>query len=294
MNLIYKVLLLPFFAAVACSQISCTKFSYDDSFKAGDPPPIGNYSRSDEVAADNLIAHFSFDDNVTDSKNNISGGEAHNISFVSGQKGKAYKGSENGYISFANSGTLPSLTSFTITMWVNTQKHQGGAQGLFTLPKTGSFWGNLFMLVEQNTGITDLMQLKAHVQRSSDDFWLDLGNGDNRAPGLYGGWKQLVMSYNEETSRLELYVNGTRLNLPGTLGNVKVGNPAQPMGKLHFADAGQKFIIGGYQNQLGAPFNTPESWMLTYTGAMDEFRIYNRALTAQELTALYKLEKQGR
>jgi hypothetical protein len=39
-----------------------------------------------------------------------------------------------------------------------------------------------------------------------------------------------------------------------------------------------KFIIGGFQQRLGAPWVAPDGWMLNYTGLMDEFRIYNAAL----------------
>jgi hypothetical protein len=35
----------------------------------------------------------------------------------------------------------------------------------------------------------------------------------------------------------------------------------------------------------------PDGWMLNYTGLMDEFRIYNAALSDNEVVALYKLEK---
>ena len=48
------------------------------------------------------------------------------------------------------------------------------------------------------------------------------------------------------------------------------------------------------QNHLGAPFNTPEPWMLNYTGKLDEFRIYNKALSEIEINALVTLERQGR
>jgi hypothetical protein len=50
-----------------------------------------------------------------------------------------------------------------------------------------------------------------------------------------------------------------------------------------------KFIIGGFQ-QLRAPWCS-DGWMLNYTGLMDEFRIYNAALSDNEVVALYKLEK---
>ena len=55
-----------------------------------------------------------------------------------------------------------------------------------------------------------------------------------------------------------------------------------------------KFVIGGMQNHLGSPFNTPEPWMLNYTGKLDEFRIYNKALSEIEINAIVTLERQGR
>jgi hypothetical protein len=44
-------------------------------------------------------------------------------------------------------------------------------------------------------------------------------------------------------------------------------------------------------NNTRCSLNAPEVWMLNYTGLMDEFRVYNIALTENEVVALYKLEK---
>ena len=63
--------------------------------------------------------------------------------------------------------------------------------------------------------------------------------------------------------------------------------------KIMFKDA-TKFVIGAFQNQLGAPFNSPEPWMLPYTCKLDEMRFYNKALNAQEINAIAVLERQGR
>jgi hypothetical protein len=43
----------------------------------------------------------------------------------------------------------------------------------------------------------------------------------------------------------------------------------------------------GFQQRLGAPWGAPDGWMLNYTGLMDEFRIYNAALSDNEVVALY-------
>jgi len=48
------------------------------------------------------------------------------------------------------------------------------------------------------------------------------------------------------------------------------------------------------QQHLGAPWGAADGWMLNYTGLMDEFRIYNAALTDNEVISLYKLEKDNR
>jgi hypothetical protein len=52
-----------------------------------------------------------------------------------------------------------------------------------------------------------------------------------------------------------------------------------------------------FQNSLLEVFSNvyslgcSDGWMLNYTGLMDEFRIYNAALSDNEVVALYKLEK---
>ena len=70
-------------------------------------------------------------------------------------------------------------------------------------------------------------------------------------------------------------------------------NGTNPLGAITFTDE-QKLVIGGYQQHLGAPWNPADSWMLHYTGQLDEFRIFNKALTDAEINALFKLEALGR
>ena len=82
------------------------------------------------------------------------------------------------------------------------------------------------------------------------------------------------------------------LNKPSFAKSV-VGLVGILLGGLNFKSA-TKFVIGAFQNQLGAPFNSPEPWMLPYTGKLDELRFYNKALSAQEINAIAVLERQGR
>ena len=305
-NMKYAVIMLLLLAT------ACTKVQNDDDYKVGDPPPIGDFTNSDDIEAANLIVHLTFDGTTDDAKGTLTGGKANgNTSFVAGRKGEAYQGSADGFISYSNPGAVANLTSFTVAFWLYTQKHDGGAQGVFTLTKAdGSFWGNFFSLIEGNTSTSNKMQIKLHFEKNSTppvsntEQWID-PPATFRPDDMYGAWRHVVYTYDETTSKLQMYVNGSKFNLPddpnGTGDNTDVVDrkasgdalTGTPLGPVEFKDPAA-FVIGGYQNHLGAPYNGLEPWMLNYTGKLDEFRIYNKAITSQEANALYQLERQGR
>lgn len=285
--------------------VQCTKPDLDDDFKPGAPPPISNYVNSSEVAAADLVAFFPFDGNTNDSKGGITGGTINGGgTFTAGKKGQAYKGATNAFIAYANAGPLATLTSFTVSLWINTNKHDGGAQGVFTITKAdGSFWGNFFMLIE-GAGPADNMLAKVHFEKnatgvSNVEHWLETTGAirQNYMGNMYGAWRHIAFSYNEATSKFFMYVNGNKLPFkdPTVPRNDedRLAAPGVPLGPLVFKNPA-RFVVGGYQNQLGAPYNSPEPWMLPYTGAIDELRFYKKALTDQEVNALFQLEKQGR
>lgn len=279
---------------------SCTEPERDDDFPPGDPPPVpGGYTNSSEVAPASLVAHFTFDGTVNDAEGAVTGGVANGTtSWVEGVKGQAYKGSPTGFLAYDNPGPIASLTSFTVSMWINTEKHDGGAQGVFMLSKQTSppsFWGNFFMLIEGNNAAENKMFIKLHFEKSTVtkvEQWVEPG-GDFRPDNMYGGWRHVAWTYDAATSQVGFYINGERRALPAGAESRTADDSGTPLGDLNFQDA-TRFVIGAYQNQLGAPYNNPEPWMLNYTGALDEFRIYNQALSAQEISALAVLERQGR
>ena len=277
---------------------SCTKAELDDAFPKGDPPPVaGGFVNSSEIAPANLVAHFTFDGTIADAKGAVTGGVASgNTSFVEGRKGQAYQGSTNGFIGYASPGPIATLTSFTVALWINTGKHDGGAQGLFGLAKQdGSFWANFFMLIEGNNSPENRMFMKLHFEKNNATFvehWVE-PNGNFRPDDMYNGWRHVAWTYDAATSKVGWYINGQKMTLPPGAEDRKADGTGTPLGSLNFKNP-TKFVIGAFQNQLGAPFNTPEPWMLPYTGKLDELRFYNKALTAQEIAAITTLERQGR
>ena len=283
---------------ISISLAQCTKPELDDDFPAGDPPPVeGGFVNSSEIAPGELVAYFPFDGTADDAKNAVTGGAAAGTtSFVAGVKGQAYQGSSNGFIGYTNPGPLASLTSFTVSLWINTAKHDGGAQGVFALTKEdGSFWSNFFMMIEGNNAPENRMFMKFHFEKNTAPFvehWVEPG-GDFRPDDMYNGWRHIALTYDEASSKVLLYVNGQKRDLPTGVEDRKANLAGDPLGALNFKNA-TKFVIGGMQNHLGSPYNAPEVWMLNYTGKLDEFRVFNKALTAQEISALQILERQGR
>ena len=267
------------------TMLSC---SYDEDGINDYAPtrPIGGYNSSSEISPGALVAKWSFDGSLVDSANNLAG-TATGTTFVPGRKGQALQGSTTGQVVYPTPGAaITGLQSFTVSMWINTQKHDGGAQSVFMLPKTSDFWGNMFMLIEGNNATHDSMLVKFHF----DGQWAELTN-DLRLPNMYGAWKHLTFTYNATTSKFSAYLNGVKRTLPASMTDRKDG--ANPLGALTFVDV-QKLVIGGFQQHLGTPWGAADGWMLHYTGMLDEFRIYNKALTDAEINALFKLEALGR
>lgn len=291
---------------------ACTKPEMGDDFEKGDPPPIGSFVNSSEVAAADLVAYFPFEGNVNDAKGSITGGvisgKAGTAGFTAGKKGQAYQGADSAWIAYNTSGNLGGLTSFTVSMWINTNRHTGGAQGVFMVTKAdNSFWGNFFFLIE-GAGPNENMLTKVHFQKNgvpNTEHWLETTNELRRDAmnDMYGAWRHVAFSYNETTSKFAMYVSGNKLAFKNPAASpprdqedrFATGGPPNgtPLGPLSFKSPA-RFVIGGFQNQLGAPYNNPEPWMLPYTGKLDELRFYKRALTDQEVNALFQLEKQGR
>lgn len=267
-----------------------------DSNEPLDFPPIGGYENSDDIAKSNLIVKLSFEDNINDSFSGITGGVGTNVTYVEGVKGKAYQGTATTFAGFSTvSEKLSGLKSITNSVWIKTTAGSG-AQSLFMLPKTSDFFGNIFVLIDGSSNGN--MNLKVHLEKSGAAWngqWME-HVGPNALANMYGEWKHLVWTYDAGSSKYKIYVNGEKLNIPDGFTNRYASDPSNgglPLGGLVNSDV-SKFIIGGFQQHLGAPWGTPEPWMVPYTGLMDEFRIYDIALSDIEVRFLYKLEKTKR
>jgi len=295
-------------------------------------PQIGGYNNADEVASSNLVAYWGFNGNYNESKANLTGTNTGATFASAGVKGQAYQGSSSAssYVTYSSPGAaLASLQSFTISFWINapqpiadagTVQPGKGAQGIIDLVNTTGFWGNLHVNLEpfRSTGTattpnTDTLLMKIEITNiRTGVVW------QNQFPTVYltgavGRWTHVAITYDGASGRFTTYENGVQTgtnslgaaygpfngstilyaNDPGSATNV---NNAAIYGNLQFQNA-NALVIGTWQLSTTPPLTTgggAQAWATNYVGQLDELRIYNKALVAAEINALYLLEKAGR
>jgi hypothetical protein len=281
----------------ALTFTSCKKNNVDDPTL----PQIGGYDTSDDVAAQNLITKFSFDNSVDDAKSTATGGTAVNTGFTSGVKGEAFQGAASGntgYVGYTNVGNaLKDVQSFTVSFWVNTTNHEDGASSLFMLSNDSSWIGNMFVLQESGPVGVDSIRFKFKFDKwdpntTWKEQWIELG-GEHRIAGISNKWSHIAFNYDATSSKFNVFVNGEKKALPDDITNRYNNDPSaggSALGSLKFANA-NKFIVGGFQSQM---VGNPDAWMKSFSGNLDELRVYNKALSDADIKALYELETAGR
>jgi hypothetical protein len=316
------------FASVIASQffVSCNEDSID---KVNSPIPyesIGGYDSSDDVAAASLVTKLSFEDDLMESKNNISGFVENNVAFAAGIKGKAYSGSssEERYAVANATDVITSLNNFAFSFWLNTANTidpatpgQGkGAQGIFTIVRPLEFWGGINLYLENpDSAFPDRIRLKLGVENGREGVaWrgqsviINLDNSLNT-------WVHVVISYNSSTSKVTCYTNGDlSTNITGfpyapaegvtgsapwfadNPGEIDNPNNAPKYGAFEMTGTNGKIVLGTPQFETTPPQNngSQQDWATSYAGLLDEFRIYNAPLSDNEVKALYLLEKDNR
>lgn len=99
-----------------------------------------------------------------------------------------------------------------------------------------------------------------------------------------GNWHHIVYVYDQTTSKMTYYFDGAVVTgMTATQTDVK--NGGNPRGAINFSNA-NKFILAGWNKHANADGPT-DDWVKSYNGAMDQFRLYGKALTASEVSALY-------
>jgi GH43 family beta-xylosidase len=201
----------------------------------------------------NPIVHYQFDGNANDSSGNgLNAVLVNGPAFTTGQVGQAvnFDGS-NDYVNLPIGGVINSLNDFTIATWVR-------------LDTTAS-WRRIF---DFGSG-TSVNMFLTPTSGSTVRFAITTGGGgaEQRINGTSalptGTWTHVAVTRSGNTGRL--YVNGTQVgqNTSMTLSPASLGNTNQ--------------------NWLGRSQYSSDGYL---DGQIDDFRIYNRALSGSEVQSL--------
>lgn len=260
-------------------------------------PALGDYPTDDQqLPGGDLRFYTPFDFTsdefrfqVADSiSNNPSFFDASPLTIVPGVHGNAIQGSDQNAIQYLNANDFATAKSFTIAFWEKNTVPQGGkAQFIFSIPDK-DYWHNsgMFLMIDHSGAGSTASD--AVVKFAVEDHWFEFTPANGRMPGnlLDGNWHHMGIVYDENTSRITYYVDGqalTGLNplltdwLDGT-------NPHGAM-KLNPASVAN-FVLGGWNKHAGLPGPT-DDWVQSWQGSLDQFRLYNKALGAAEIQALY-------
>ena len=235
-------------------------------------------SPTDNINA-GMVLNLPFNGNANDVSGNNNNGTVNGAALTADHKGSpnsAYK--FNGYaspgsISITNSPSLNNLTNYSIAFWVRFDSYSGetGLGGSPANGNTDTSWQTIFykggtIPPQQYSGFRIL--LGSHANYS----WVNVAGGNNGAPGLgqgstIGEWHHIIFS--KLGNIFKYYKDGILIYDPS---GVPYANWSDGSGfNLRI---GRAPIPGN-----GYPFN----------GAIDDFRIYNRAITASEAQLLYNL-----
>ncbi len=247
-------------------------------------PTFGGYSSVKQIEPSSLVAYWSFSGGLKDSLSSTTG-VATGTSFAAGVTGQGLMVPANAYVVSDVPAAVKALHSFTISTWVNMPINTGAA-GIIDIAHTDNFWGNFDMFFD-NGGTATTGVLKVHVwNKSASTSGSDAWEGGYTVANPWGSWINVQVTYNDATSTVNVYYNGA---LAGT-------NTAAGFAPLDWS-AAQKMVFGTLQFQTTPSLTsatTSQGWAASVNGTVDQVRIYSKALSASEASALYNLEKLGR
>ena len=250
---------------------------------------ISGYSATSEIEPESLVAYWSFDEGVHET---ISGteGTTHETGLVNGFKGQAvnFNASSPSWITYEAGEEITGLESFTVSFWVNPKFVDADANGsidgiigLVGLSNPGRFWGNLEWFIENNSkpDASIVKVILTHKNEQETDIVV------SNYKGLFDSWSNHTLTYDAATSTLTYFINGSQLATKTTPWT----------GPIEFVNSGP-LVFGTAQFQTSPSLTNhgPEDWASHLTGAIDEVRIYSKALTHDQVNALVVLQGKGK
>jgi len=308
----------PFLAFMVLALFGMWACKKSSSSSTPPPTPLGGYVSSDSVASANLIAYWTFNNNVNDTVSGNAGAPV-GVTYVPGIRGMAYQGATGAYATVAANSNFAGLQSYSVSVWYSLpssakpQPNTSDPGGMFFVSgSTTASDGNEIIL---ETDIPSASQLAADS--------VPIHHGFNNIGGVAASWQNftmvtydtsvatwvhIVMTYDGSTSTYIFYQDAVPDTVSSAYGNatntilydgplpVGSGTPAtQLQGNLSFApDPPKTIVIGTWPVGVYGVSTTTLGGNGCFLGAMDELRVFNTALTQQEVSGLYLNGRAGR
>ena len=251
-----------------------------------------------KVAEDALVAYLPME-SATPEVGDLtlaSQGSGTDANFKAGRTGKAYFGTVDSYLAYdlGASSPLKDLKAFTVSLWLKQSEidydHAPVPMYFNITDPTDACWGNLAMSIDRtDTGYGNLAYKWCFRMGDKGSVW-KVWNKDEWGECFPAGrWNHIIATYDNVKSEFHAYCNGADVT-PEAVVPCMVGDPAQPVGDLKFLNAAQLWV-GNWPVRYLDGFKWGDEWIGHMNEAgLDELRIYNRALTAEEAKALYDAE----
>ncbi len=219
-----------------------------------------------------LVLHLKFDDQKTD---DAAGGAAGKIvgkvEWAEGKVGGALKLDGSGHVDVPNSAAVDKVQaeSYTLAAWFKPQEVPPGTESDNTarhgiLIKAGWHFG----LSYNNEKQFVMEHWLAPVAGTEEPVWAGAGTWEDSCDS--GKWYHVVGVVDRKAGVTKLYLNGEMKNSA----DWEAGKPSRDPGTTPW--------------RVGIASPGAEKWGWPAKGLVDDVRIYKKALTDAEVTALYK------
>ena len=274
-------ILMVFIVASGCKKLSRPELAknYPVDHTVTPTTPLRFYLSFDSTAASDNQINIRFKDSIS---NYPSFFPPSDVTVVPGVRGTAYQGQSDAFLHYVNANDFGSATSFTISFWINAtlaQKDNAHACGVMALASTTNFWSEFAIWADNTTkSSSDSMDLKFHFANGpGNDNWDFAGYSNATAwPHMYdGNWHNVAFVYDATTKTATLYRDAVQFD-------------QKTNETIAFDGKADQLVVGGYQEAVSiVDTYANNSWMSGFTGAIDQVRLYNTALTASDVTNLF-------
>ena len=223
-----------------------------------------------EFLKEGLVAYYPFNGNAKDESGNGNNGTVNGATLTvdrNGGAGSAYSFDGNDYVAILDSSLLEyeAGSSLSISAWIKVSD----------IASRGVIYSN-YRCVQESFyfEVTPDGRIIRLETRDPDSVIIELGEALNDSS--LDRWIHLTGVRDYDSERVSFYINGT---LVATEADTRAGGFSQP------GAPGQHWIgaMGSCDNPFAPQYH--------FIGNIDDLRIYNRALSAEEVKALYEFEK---